>query len=554
MLLRAEAMGGYGRAARVAATAALLAFASLAALFLAPTFSSGSTPHEPIFIDGDRAFVPTSGVTRGTGSPTDPFVIEGWEIDASSATGITVRNTRSSFVVRDIRVQGAGTYGNHGILLENVTNARIQNVSTTNVDLGITVSRSTDIAIDRSSVALSGSAGTVGDGIVLYLSVRVAVTATTVFGSAGDGIRLDSATQALIADNDISSNRGDGIALGGSSFVTVRGNALSANGEGIGLSTANNTSVVGNRVSYGAYGIEIFNSRDITVAGNVLSNNGVGVRVVTGSADVAVLRNEVSGNPYGGIEVAGASGVWIAGNNVSDNGGGPSINGVGVRLVESTGVRVDHNNFLGNTVQAADDRGTENAWDAGHPSGGNYWSDYGGSDNCSGPLQDICPGPDGIGDTPYPIDANSRDSYPLMATYVPANAPPAASFLFFPATGNTTTVFTVDASPSWDVEDPPSLLEFRWDWEDDGTWDTSWSTSGVAQHRYNLPGDYTIRLEVRDTDGLTNTTVKGVTVVSAPSQGPLPDPVLLGVAVSVPLGAAAVGVLVWLRRRRRTPP
>ncbi len=301
--------------------------------------------------------------------------------------------------------------------------------------------------------------------------------------------------------------------------------------------------------------MEVFNSNDIIVAGNALSNNGVGVRVVTGSADVAILRNEVSGNTYAGIQVGGGSAdVWVAGNSIFSNGGGPSINGAGVQLVESTGVRADHNNLVGNTVQAADDRGTENAWDARYPGGGNYWSDYAGGDNCSGPLQDICPNPDGIGDAPYMIDANSRDAYPLMAAHVPADAPPAASFLLFPATGNTTTTFTADASPSWDIEDPPSLLEFRWDWEGDGVWDTPWSASRVAQRRYSAPGDYTIRMEVRDTEGLMNATVKGVTVVSAPSQGPLPDLLVLGVAVGGLLAAIAVVVVVWARRRRRHAP
>src|SRR5207245_3669271 len=40
-----------------------------------------------------------------------------------------------------------------------------------------------------------------------------------------------------------------------------------------------------------------------------------------------------------------------------------------------------------------------------------------GVDNCSGPAQNVCPRPDGIGDTPY-IFANARDNYPLMKLFV----------------------------------------------------------------------------------------------------------------------------------------
>jgi hypothetical protein len=48
--------------------------------------------------------------------------------------------------------------------------------------------------------------------------------------------------------------------------------------------------------------------------------------------------------------------------------------------------------------------------------GGNYWSDYNGSDDYKGPNQDQ-PGSDGIGDTNYSIDSDSVDNYPHMEPY-----------------------------------------------------------------------------------------------------------------------------------------
>jgi parallel beta-helix repeat protein len=45
-----------------------------------------------------------------------------------------------------------------------------------------------------------------------------------------------------------------------------------------------------------------------------------------------------------------------------------------------------------------------NVWDDGYPSVGNYWSDYNGTDANS----------DGIGDTPYFVNVNNQDRYPLM--------------------------------------------------------------------------------------------------------------------------------------------
>jgi hypothetical protein len=55
-------------------------------------------------------------------------------------------------------------------------------------------------------------------------------------------------------------------------------------------------------------------------------------------------------------------------------------------------------------------------WDDGYPSGGNYWSDYSGTDSYRGSHQNET-GSDGIGDTPYAIDENNQDKYPFTKSY-----------------------------------------------------------------------------------------------------------------------------------------
>jgi hypothetical protein len=87
-----------------------------------------------------------------------------------------------------------------------------------------------------------------------------------------------------------------------------------------------------------------------------------------------------------------------------------------------------HNNFINNTNQVELTESLSNIWDDGYPSGGNYWSNYSGVDEKSGPDQNL-PGSDGIGDTPYVIDENNTDHYPLMNSYVIPEFPP---FLILP--------------------------------------------------------------------------------------------------------------------------
>jgi parallel beta-helix repeat protein len=101
--------------------------------------------------------------------------------------------------------------------------------------------------------------------------------------------------------------------------------------------------------------------------------------------------------------------------------------------------KIYHNNFIDNKKQVYIDatHGTVvNVWDDGYPSGGNYWSDYTGADVKSGPNQDL-PRSDSIGDTPYIIDANNVDHYPLMNPY--GTPPPLTYNLTITATVGGTT-------------------------------------------------------------------------------------------------------------------
>ena len=92
------------------------------------------------------------------------------------------------------------------------------------------------------------------------------------------------------------------------------------------------------------------------------------------------------------------------------------------------------------------------------------------------------------------------------------NTAPNASFTVDPTTGTVDTTFDFDASACSDAEDAASQLEVRWDWTNNGSWDTGWSTSKTASHKYTSTGQKTIMLEVRDTGGLIDNTTRTVQV------------------------------------------
>ena len=102
-------------------------------------------------------------------------------------------------------------------------------------------------------------------------------------------------------------------------------------------------------------------------------------------------------------------------NNISEN--NVENSDQGLRLYQATDNKIWHNNFDNTQQVYFDGASYANVWDDGYPSGGNYWSDYSGSDSHSGVNQDET-GSDGIGDTSYTIDGSNQDNYPLMNPYV----------------------------------------------------------------------------------------------------------------------------------------
>jgi parallel beta-helix repeat protein len=137
-------------------------------------------------------------------------------------------------------------------------------------------------------------------------------------------------------------------------------------------------------------------------------NNGYGIYLYAGSDDNVVKYNNVSGNGFG-IYIALSVGNCVEGNTVVDS----LLYGITLRLAGSNSLF--HNNFV-NYWQVDVSDAFVNVWDDGYPSGGNYWSDYGGVDEFCGVGQNVS-GSDGLGDSAYGSDVNNTDLYPLMGFF-----------------------------------------------------------------------------------------------------------------------------------------
>jgi parallel beta-helix repeat protein len=196
--------------------------------------------------------------------------------------------------------------------------------------------------------------------------------------------------------------------------IQVKNLNLSNTTIGIELRETNHTTISGNNITNNEYGIDLDNySNNNTISRNNITHNGCGIGPSIFSSNI-MSGNKISGNNITnniiGIYFYCSSNNTISGNNIANN-------SLGVFLVFSSDNYICHNDFINNTSQIYTINST-NIWDYGYPSGGNYWSDYSGVDYYSGPNQNL-PGSDGIGDTPYVIDANNTDRYPLVNPWSP---------------------------------------------------------------------------------------------------------------------------------------
>jgi parallel beta-helix repeat protein len=129
----------------------------------------------------------------------------------------------------------------------------------------------------------------------------------------------------------------------------------------------------------------------------------------------------------------------------------------GIYLPESASNHIYHNNFINNTIQAYVTPNYNNTWDNGYPSGGNYWSDYTGTDLYSGPDQNM-PGSDFRGDTPYAVNQNNTDHYPLTIPY--ETQPPTIVIL---SPENTTYAVDTDLQLTFTLDEPVDWIGYSLD-------------------------------------------------------------------------------------------
>jgi len=158
-------------------------------------------------------------------------------------------------------------------------------------------------------------------------------------------------------------------------------------------------------------------------------------------------------------------------------------NDIGIKTDSSTDNNKIYSNKFINNDQNAKNKGN-NKWDNDYPSGGNYWSDYTGLDEDN----------DGIGDTPYYINDNAVDNYPLVCDI--DNFAPLKPTITGPTSGKINEEHTYIASC---IDPDGNDIQYLFDWGDDS--DSGWQSTPSAQHTWSEKSNYEIRVKAKDSMG-----------------------------------------------------
>jgi len=370
-------------------------------------------------------------------------------------------------------VQGTGAYDSKGISVSGRSNVTIKNMTIKAFDYGIWLEYSSSSSISGNNIAnndigimleysssnsISGNGiANPGYGIWLYYSSNNSISGNNIANNVWNGIGLDYSSNNSISGNTFTN---DGLYVYYSYQNSVESNTVNGRPlvylEGVSNCTVDdagqvilvrcdNIRVEGLSLSRTSVGIELWETSNSTISGNnITANNRYGIWLDSSSNYNSISGNNIAANSGYGIWLDSSSsnsisgnnitnngdGIWldysssnsISGNNITNNGDGiwldysssNSISGNniannvwnGIVLEYSSSNSIFHNDFINNAQQAVSSDSV-NVWDDGYPSGGNYWSDYTGVD-ANG---------DGIGDTPYILDVQNVDNYPLMQPF-----------------------------------------------------------------------------------------------------------------------------------------
>ncbi len=330
------------------------------------TAATSATPHAPIVITSNTDFV--SQGWPGNGSIDDPFVIEGLFIRTQEGSCVQVYRTDAYFVIRDctLDVEEVDDKGSHGVFLERVLHARVENCNISKVTNGISLMKSIECHVSGNIIDQAKI------GIVVDRVYNCSITDNRVIGRTY-GIHCIKSTLVTASENYVTS-AAIGILTEDIHNSFIKENQVTDSDWALYVYSCTEMEIASNAFSGGQVGLDLEYSSSCLVSKNTIHETGYGIYCYS-SADSEFTRNLLYGNTITALYSGKSVKCAIIENTIERN------SGVGVHLQKSTDCRVYGNEIGWNTKgNAKDVAGTPlptslNEWDDGVGLG-NGWSDY----------------------------------------------------------------------------------------------------------------------------------------------------------------------------------
>ena len=319
---------------------------SVSAILVPPI--SSLVAHAPIAITSNADFTRANGVTGGKGTPANPYVIEGWEIDSPAAYGVYVANTTAAFAIRNVTVQSG--YGYAGIQIRNATDGQIYDAKI-----------SSDVAVDYSARVSVTRVNMSGARLTAYQSADLRFANITEVG----GVGILASSRVVFEDNDLPRFNTPVYFIGydnrlAMNYTIVRNRFTPIAPWVVDVLSADGMTVAQNE--FNGAELDVSGVRFSSIRNNSIHNTGQRGIWVFGSDTVDVSENHFTGIRYGGaLFVESSQNLTIRSNDFSNVSGG-------LYLWDSINATVDANRLIGAGIAV---HGTELSQLATHSFGAN---------------------------------------------------------------------------------------------------------------------------------------------------------------------------------------
>jgi parallel beta-helix repeat protein len=305
----------------------------------------------------------------GSGTWSDPYIIENIEIDANSiANGILIENSNVYFIIKNTTTYNSGTGFTAGIKLSSTINGQLlYNNCSFNNRQGILLSASNNNTIIGNILN-----NNTGPGLYLDVSDSNLIQDNTAVNNGhwvvmNSGIFIINSKNNTISGNFLNYNEDAGIKLKDTNGQnTIFNNTMFSNyNAGISLANANNTLISNNRIEDSPQkGIELRSSHNNVLIENAVKNcssDGISINSLTGPSTFNIITNNNATGNYRGLLITDSDFNIITNNIVKNNTEGIGLsqsydniisnntmknNSLGLRLFSNS----ENNNITGNTV------------------------------------------------------------------------------------------------------------------------------------------------------------------------------------------------------------